>query len=110
MTDKQDRQIEILKILRDKRQSSISELMRDLQVSRPTILRDLEDLSRAHYPIYTQPGRGGGIFVMEGQEICIPVMQRKHEEFLRSLYSRLQPDEVAQMDEILSTYSHSKYL
>ena len=111
MTDKQDRQIEILNILKQQRHSTVAALMRDLHVSRPTVLRDLEDLSRAGYPIYSVPGKNGGVFVVEGAEIFIPAMKSVHEQFLRSLYPRLQTeDEIEKMDEILRMYSNKKYL
>ena len=107
MTDKQDRQIEILQILKNRRQAKVLELAKDLHVSRATILRDLEDLSRAHYVL---PGRNGGISVMEGCEISIPAMKTVHEQFLKSLLPRLQPGEQEMMEEILRTYSHKKFL
>ena len=110
MTDKQDRQIGILQILKNRRQAKVLELAKDLHVSRATILRDLEDLSRAHYPICVLPGRNGGISVIEGCEICIPVMKTVHEQFLKSLLPRLQPGEQEMMEEILRTYSHKKFL
>lgn len=111
MTDKQDRQIEMLYILKQQRRSTVAALMRDLHVSRPTVLRDLEDLSRAGYPICSIPGKNGGVFVVEGAEIFIPAMKSVHEQFLRSLYPRLQTeDEIEKMDEILRMYSNKKYL
>lgn len=110
MTEKQERQQGILDILARNRKAKVRELAEHFQVSRRTILRDIDDLSYAHYPIYTDAGNGGGIFVMEGEEIFRSVMKAEDETFLSSLIPRLQPDEREKMETILKRYSSKKHL
>ncbi len=43
-----------------------NELAQHFEVSRRTILRDIEILSVAGIPIYTTQGKGGGVSIMEG--------------------------------------------
>ncbi len=57
------RQLEILIHLMDTKKSTYTELARLFEVSRKTIMRDIDKLSGMGIPIYTQPGYGGGIFL-----------------------------------------------
>lgn len=45
--------------------TTAEELSKKLEVSVRTIYRDLDALSSAHIPIYTETGRNGGIFLMD---------------------------------------------
>ena len=63
---KTDRLIGILSILLQKEKTTAPELAKRFEVSRRTINRDIEDLSRAGIPIRTVQGSGGGISIMEG--------------------------------------------
>ncbi|MDE7389786.1 MAG: HTH domain-containing protein, partial [Lachnospiraceae bacterium] len=60
-----DRIIAILSILSQKEKVTASELAERFEVSRRTILRDIEHLNRSGIPIVTVQGNGGGISVME---------------------------------------------
>lgn len=57
------RQLVILIHLMDTKKSTYTELARLFEVSRKTIMRDIDKLSGMGIPIYTQPGYGGGIFL-----------------------------------------------
>lgn len=61
-----DRLLGILTQLLEKDALTAPELARQFEVSRRTINRDIEDLSRAGFPIVTRQGSGGGISLMEG--------------------------------------------
>lgn len=61
----QNRLFEIIYILLRQGRATAGELAQRLEVSRRTILRDIDALSQAGVPIYTEPGRGGGIAIME---------------------------------------------
>lgn len=64
-----DRVIGILSILLQKEKVTASELAEIFEVSRRTIIRDIEDIGKAGIPIVTSQGQGGGISIMEGFKI-----------------------------------------
>ncbi|MDE5993422.1 MAG: YafY family transcriptional regulator, partial [Oscillospiraceae bacterium] len=64
-----DRLIGILSILLQKDKVTAAELAEKFEVSRRTIVRDIEDLCKAGIPVSASQGRGGGISVMEGFKI-----------------------------------------
>ncbi len=61
-----DRLIGILSILLQKEMVTAPELAEHFEVSRRTIGRDIEALSKAGIPIHTMQGTGGGISIMNG--------------------------------------------
>ena len=61
-----DRLIGILSILLQRDKVTAAELAEKFEVSRRTIVRDIEDLCKAGIPVAASQGRGGGISVMEG--------------------------------------------
>ena len=61
-----DRLIGILSILLQKEMITAPELAEHFEVSRRTIVRDIEALCKAGIPIYTMQGNGGGISIMNG--------------------------------------------
>ena len=56
-----NRQLEIMLYLNQHKKSTISELAGEFEVSKRTIMRDLDFLSSIGVPLYTQPGHGGGV-------------------------------------------------
>lgn len=60
------RQFQIVYALMGEKVVSAGSLARELEVSVRTIYRDVEALSTAGIPVYAQPGKGGGISLMEG--------------------------------------------
>ena len=79
---KNGRLFEILYLLVEKREVTAGELAKRLEVSERTIYRDIDALSAAGIPVFTQKGQGGGIRLMD--------------QFVldRALLSREQQDEV----------------
>jgi len=79
---KNGRLFEILYLLMEKRSLTAGELARRLEVSERTIYRDVDALSAAGIPVFTQKGQGGGIRLMD--------------QFVldRALLSRTQQDEI----------------
>lgn len=61
-----DRIIGILSILLQKEKITASELAEKFEVSRRTIIRDIEDIGKAGIPVVTFQGQGGGISIMDG--------------------------------------------
>lgn len=66
---KLDRLIGILSILLQHDKITAAELAEKFEVSCRTILRDIDDISRAGIPIVTSKGQGGGISIMEDYKI-----------------------------------------
>lgn len=64
-----DRLIGILSILLQKDKVTAAELSDKFEVSRRTIIRDIDDICKAGIPIVTTQGKGGGISIMEGYKI-----------------------------------------
>jgi predicted DNA-binding transcriptional regulator YafY len=60
-----DRLVSIVMLLQARGKMTASRLATELEVSRRTILRDIEALSFAGVPIYTEGGHGGGIALDE---------------------------------------------
>ena len=62
---KNSRLFEILYLLVEKRTVTAGELAQRLEVSERTIYRDIDALSAAGIPVFTQQGQGGGIRLMD---------------------------------------------
>lgn len=62
---KNSRLFQILYLLMERKEMTAGELAERMEVSRRTIYRDLDALSAAGIPVYTQQGNGGGIHLME---------------------------------------------
>lgn len=82
-----DRMIGILSILLQKDKVTSRELAEKFEVSRRTILRDIEAISQAGIPIVAEQGQGGGISIMEGYRIERTLLSS---EDMRSILTGLQ--------------------
>ncbi len=71
-----DRLIGILSILMQKDKVTAAELAEKFEVSRRTIVRDIEDIGKAGIPIAATHGRGGGISIMDGFKIDRTALSR----------------------------------
>ncbi|MCU0499731.1 MAG: WYL domain-containing protein [Anaerolineae bacterium] len=71
-----DRLISLMLLLHAHGRMTAADLARDLEVSERTIYRDLEALSGAGIPLYTQPGTHGGIFLDERYRISLTGLSR----------------------------------
>lgn len=82
-----DRLIGILSILLQKDKVTAAELAEKFEVSRRTIIRDIDDINKAGIPIVTSQGNGGGISVMEGFKIDRTLLSLKE---MKAILSGLQ--------------------
>lgn len=62
---RESRLFKIIYYLLDKGRATAPELARELEVSVRTIYRDIDALSSAGIPVYTEPGRDGGLYLMD---------------------------------------------
>lgn len=72
-----DRLIGILSVLLQSKQTTAPELAELFEVSRRTINRDIETLSKAGVPIMTLQGSGGGISIMDGYRLDRTILTSK---------------------------------
>lgn len=61
-----DRLLRMILLLQQNKHMRAEDLSKELEVSLSTIYRDIDALSIAGIPVYTQPGTNGGIFIEEG--------------------------------------------
>lgn len=66
-----DRLFSILMLLQTRRKMTAKELAEVLNVSRRTILRDIDALSTSGIPVYAQGGHGGGICLDEHYQVTL---------------------------------------
>lgn len=79
---KTDRLLGLLSVLANKEKITIQELAVRFKVSKRTVSRDLDTLSRAGIPIVTYPGIGGGVSIMEGYKLDKNVLSLEDTEKL----------------------------
>jgi len=75
-------------ILLDKKTITAKELSYHFEVSQRTIYRDIDTLSAAGIPIYTNKGKGGGISLLDNFVLNKSMLSEKEQlEILSSLQS-----------------------
>lgn len=77
---KTDRLFQILYILLEKQTITAPELAEKLEVSVRTIYRDVEALAVSGIPVYTLPGKNGGISLMPGYTFDKSLLSDKEQE------------------------------
>jgi predicted DNA-binding transcriptional regulator YafY len=77
-----DRLLSIMLLLRVQGRLTMQKLATELEVSRRTILRDIDALSGAGVPVYCEGGRGGGVYLADQYRISLTDLK---EEEIRSL-------------------------
>lgn len=74
------RLFKILYYLLDKKRATAPELAAEFEVSTRTIYRDMEALSSAGIPIYAQPGRNGGICLLQDCILDRAILSEKEKQ------------------------------
>ncbi len=82
-----DRLIGIITILLQKDRVTAPELAKRFEVSRRTINRDIEDISKAGIPIVTTQGSGGGISILDSYKIDKALL---NDDELQAIFSGLK--------------------
>ena len=109
-----ERRSEILRILCRRRHETLENLAAEFGVSERTIRRDVEALSLSE-PVYTQTGRYGGVYIMDGYSMERMYMNEQELAVLRKLSqvsaknrSILTTEERKVLDSIISLYTKSE--
>lgn len=79
---KNDRLFEILYLLLEKRTLTAQQLANHFEVSVRTIYRDIDTLSLARIPIYTNKGKNGGISIMDHYTLSRTLLNDQEKESL----------------------------
>ena len=107
-----ERRTAILKALCRRRYETISNLAIEFEVSERTIRRDIDALSCTE-PIYTQPGRAGGVYVVDGYRMDRMYMSKEETDVLCKIRDIqevqrtgfLLPGEYAILERIIQAYT-----
>lgn len=99
-----DRRLEILRVLCERKSDTISHLASEFGVCIRTIKYDIETLSISH-PICTRPGNGGGVSIMNGYRFGMKYFTEEQTALLEKLSENLSGDELVIMQSILKTFS-----
>ena len=94
----------ILEYLSDYRQATYRDLAERFGVSKNTIVTDIVELT-CSAPIYTVPGKGGGIRVADGWYMGRRYLHSDQEALLRELLIGLQPEQQKTMQRILDSFA-----
>lgn len=78
-----DRLLSIMLILQNQGKLTVARLAEGLEVSRRTVLRDLNALTTAGVPVYSESGPGGGVYLDEKYRVSLTGLK---EGELRSLF------------------------
>ena len=82
-----ERLIGILSILLQKDRATTAELAEKFEVSRRTIIRDIDAINMAGIPIASEKGRGGGMYIMSSYKLDRTVLSS---EEMKSILAGLQ--------------------
>lgn len=98
-----ERRRAILEALCLRRHDTRENLAFEFDVSKRTIEYDISRLS-LEYPIYTMPGRSGGIFIMDGFHMDKPRLSDKQMDLLKRLLPKLSGEDRRIMQGMLEEY------
>ena len=99
-----ERRQTLLNLLCQRRHDTVDNLAFELSVSRNTIINDILVLSMT-YPIYTQQGKGGGVFVFDGFSLGMKYLSEKQLELLIKVSFLLtEEDDIYTLQTIINTY------
>jgi predicted DNA-binding transcriptional regulator YafY len=103
----QNRLFEIIYILLNKKTTTAKELAEHFEISTRTIYRDIDALSLAGIPVYTEKGKNGGISLLPDYVLNKSLLSEKEQqEILSALHglSNVKTDETKEVLGKLSTF------
>ena len=102
-----DRRMEIINILVVRRQTTARELAEEFGVTTRTIRNDIQALSPG-FPIYTQQGGAGGIFMGENYKPYINTLSSEELKTLRELCRQAEGVQKKILIQIIHKYGPDK--
>ena len=102
-----DRRMEIVNILIVRRRTTANELAEEFGVTTRTIRNDIQALSPG-FPIYTQQGGAGGIFIEEGYKPYINTLSSDELNTLCEIYRQSEGVHKKILLQILHKYGPDK--
>lgn len=102
---KMNRLFEITTILLNKGSATAQELADRFGVSTRTIYRDIDILSSAGVPVYTNKGHGGGIHLLENYTLSKALISDRESENLLLAIKALQATQYPELDIVLEKMS-----
>ncbi len=102
-----DRRMEIINILVVRRHTTARELAEEFGVTTRTIRKDIQALSPG-YPIYTQQGGAGGIFIEESYKPYINTLSTDELKTLRDVYEQAEGVQKKILLQIIRKYGPDK--
>ncbi len=102
---KNSRQFQLLYLLIEHQELTAQWLSEKLEVSRRTIYRDLDALSAAGIPIYTEKGHGGGIRLMKQFQIDRSLLSGEEQEQILTALKGLEAVGAMDNEEVLTRLS-----
>jgi predicted DNA-binding transcriptional regulator YafY len=107
-----NRLLEISTILLNRKSTTAKKLAERFNVSTRTIYRDIDDLSSAGVPVYTNRGKGGGIFLLEDYYISGTTLNDTDYESLKIALETLEatkyPNVETVIDKLGSTFKNKE--
>jgi predicted DNA-binding transcriptional regulator YafY len=100
-----NRLFEIIYILLDKKIVTAKELAEHFGVSQRTIYRDVDTLSLAGIPVYTEKGKGGGISLLPEFVLNKSILSEKEQNEILTALHGLANVKTAETDQVLQKLS-----
>ena len=100
-----NRLIEIITILLNRQTITAKELANRFGVSKRTIYRDIDALSSAGVPIYTDKGKGGGISILEDYTLNKTLLSKSESEGLILALKAMGATDYPEVDTLLEKIS-----
>ena len=92
-------------VLSIRRHDIVENLAYEFKISRKTVLRHINLLSLEHNPVYTLPGRNGGIFMVDGCYADSKYLTAEEKELLIRLLDLLEDEDKIIRLRIIKTFS-----
>lgn len=100
-----NRLLELVYILLHRKSVPASELAEQLGVSRRTIYRDIETISMAGIPIYTEKGKGGGVSLLPDSVLNKSILSEQEQSEILTALHGLSNMNISEADQILKRLS-----
>lgn len=100
-----NRLFEIIYLLLNKKSTTAKELAEYFDVSQRTIYRDIDALSLAGIPVYTEKGKGGGISLLPDFVLNKSILSEQEQNEILSALQGLSSVKTAETDQVLKKLS-----